>query len=469
MKYLLVVVGVITLILPSPTSAQVDQRCWTQEACTKARTELLPDLTAEQALDGFIPAIDNSQVRDACRAEKNTKGELLGFCLPAGKSRTSIAFGGKKEFEGIGDFIEFGYRYAFAIATLLAVVMLIVGGVQWSISGGGEGKSAAQKRITNAIIGLVLLALSYALLSFVNPNLVNLRLPQTWLINPMGLASLYCSETPDEKFEYAGSGKEKRDDKKLTEIQGKATFSLAYVSTTREVRDPKKAIVCGSNYLIENGGLQTCKGDICPRQHVCYQKINADNETCNPGSIGGIIHNSNLLAQSQTGVTKYLTEDWEWPWANEPELYGVCKNGDYSLVNGNANDPDDGAHDKKQLQEYVIQFAPANLRGIKNKCNDDGGFKGFVLSLDMNEYGVGVDQDERHFIGINKNSGTGIDLGDKINLDADTLLKNVNEKYFMTQEELETGVRLNVDAGIIYDIDEGDDDRHTFYRGLGYR
>src|SRR3990170_6316276 len=51
-------------------------------------------------------------------------------------------------------------RIVFIIATLAVLVMLIIGAFQWIISGGDKDAVAnARKKITNALIGLALLAL----------------------------------------------------------------------------------------------------------------------------------------------------------------------------------------------------------------------------------------------------------------------------------------------------------------------
>ncbi|MCB9801833.1 MAG: hypothetical protein H6774_01970 [Pseudomonadales bacterium] len=54
---------------------------------------------------------------------------------------------------------------AMAIAALLVFVYLIWGGIEWITSGGDKGKTeSARNKITAAIIGLIILAASYALL-----------------------------------------------------------------------------------------------------------------------------------------------------------------------------------------------------------------------------------------------------------------------------------------------------------------
>ncbi len=57
---------------------------------------------------------------------------------------------------------------AIVIAALLSFGYLVLGGLAWVMSGGDKGKvESAQKKITQAIVGLALVAASYALFQIV--------------------------------------------------------------------------------------------------------------------------------------------------------------------------------------------------------------------------------------------------------------------------------------------------------------
>ncbi len=76
----------------------------------------------------------------------------------------------------LGEYIAAIYRYSVVIASILAVVMIIISGLQWTTSGGNSEKiKNAQKRIAQAIMGMVIAVLSYVLLSTINPELINLK------------------------------------------------------------------------------------------------------------------------------------------------------------------------------------------------------------------------------------------------------------------------------------------------------
>jgi len=64
--------------------------------------------------------------------------------------------------------IEFILRLVLAIGALLVFGFLIAGGIQWITSGGDKGKTeSARNTITAAVIGLLILASSWAILNLV--------------------------------------------------------------------------------------------------------------------------------------------------------------------------------------------------------------------------------------------------------------------------------------------------------------
>lgn len=86
--------------------------------------------------------------------------------------------GGGDTVSGINDYIARIYRAALIAGAFLAMLLIVVGAAQWGLSAGSESaKRDAKSRITNAILGLVLLLGVALILFFVNPALVNLQQP----------------------------------------------------------------------------------------------------------------------------------------------------------------------------------------------------------------------------------------------------------------------------------------------------
>lgn len=64
-----------------------------------------------------------------------------------------------------GGLINGVLSFVLVIGALLVFFYLILGGIEWITSGGDKGKTeAARNKITAAIIGLIILAASYAIL-----------------------------------------------------------------------------------------------------------------------------------------------------------------------------------------------------------------------------------------------------------------------------------------------------------------
>jgi hypothetical protein len=68
--------------------------------------------------------------------------------------------------ENFGDLINGVLSFVMVIAALLVFLYLIWGGIEWITSGGDKGKTeSARNKITSAVIGLIVVAASYAVLS----------------------------------------------------------------------------------------------------------------------------------------------------------------------------------------------------------------------------------------------------------------------------------------------------------------
>lgn len=75
----------------------------------------------------------------------------------------------------LADYISSFYTYALNILGVLAVLILMAGGVQWIISGGNTQKiENAKKMISGSLFGGALLLGSYILLNTINPELTKL-------------------------------------------------------------------------------------------------------------------------------------------------------------------------------------------------------------------------------------------------------------------------------------------------------
>lgn len=90
-----------------------------------------------------------------------------------------VGIQGTQSVVGITGWIERIYLFATAIVGGLAVVMIIIGAVQYSTSAGNKAAmGSAKETITSAIIGLVIVLMAYLILGTFSGSFVNLANPQ---------------------------------------------------------------------------------------------------------------------------------------------------------------------------------------------------------------------------------------------------------------------------------------------------
>lgn len=76
--------------------------------------------------------------------------------------------------QAFSNFLSWLYRFALSAAAILAVLMIVIGGLQYIISGGNaEKRSSAKRRIEQAIFGLLIAVAAWLILYTINPDLVN--------------------------------------------------------------------------------------------------------------------------------------------------------------------------------------------------------------------------------------------------------------------------------------------------------
>lgn len=158
---------------------EYDQRCFTQEECTQARSSFLRD--DDEVANGFI---QNEQSQQNCGPLlQQNPGKEVGFCTAGGVIETGINIAGKNRFDDVGDFIVTIFQFSFAAAIAFAIVMIIVSGILWMTSAGNSSIIGdAKKRIGGALLGVLLLSLSYTILDTVNPNLTTLKQPSVYIL-----------------------------------------------------------------------------------------------------------------------------------------------------------------------------------------------------------------------------------------------------------------------------------------------
>lgn len=222
-------------------------------------------------------------------------GASFGYCY--GKwtpVKLVIGFGGITKVTDIGDLMVKFYDWSMGIAAVIAAVMMMVGGFMVLTSGGGAGGIKKGKTyITNALIGLLILATSYTILQTVNPDLVRFSLPRFPTVKrafvPQCAKWALCAPCGAKFYVKVPIGKTMQD--MAGGGVGTAPCNLVTTSSTLSEADQKL-------YTLSSDCTGTSCSKIaasCGDQHnKCVQKANPTDEpesNCKPG--GGGTANAN--------------------------------------------------------------------------------------------------------------------------------------------------------------------------------
>ena len=309
---------------------ELNPLCFTQDECAKLRKQRASEsnitIGEDEAKGGFVA--DEGD----CNG-KTSDNKQWGKCLAGGQTVAEISIGGKSKFKDMGDYVATVYNYVLGIASIMAVVIIIIAGIQWIVSAGNsETISSAKKRISGALIGLVLAYGSYLILNTINPNLVKLRLPQSWMLKKVELVPEFCrdiskKETRLALIKYSANGTVVNKNAKDLTSADDFKYSL--------LPKDEKSLVCNGVFAPDGGGGATCIGHYCFGDYVCLPNLDdssggssAQKYKCQDAIIGGKIINTSLQGGSNIKcVPGTGSVGWSYPWMKIAYLKPVCANG----------------------------------------------------------------------------------------------------------------------------------------------
>lgn len=154
------------------------------EACTNPARYTTPPPTPSTGPENPYPF--NNALIGRPLAAPNLEIDIPGVVFTPALVRD-----GKLTINWIGEYITGVYRYLLGIGVTVAIVMIMIGGVQYTISLDKGGVTAAKKRINDAIIGLILLFSVYLILFTVAG-------PRLTTFNALSLDAVARREMPEE-------------------------------------------------------------------------------------------------------------------------------------------------------------------------------------------------------------------------------------------------------------------------------
>ena len=172
------------------------------------------------------------------------------------------------------------YKYLIGLAAVLAVIMIIWGGLEYSTQDSISGKGAGKERIQQAIFGLVLVLSPYLVFSIINPSILNLSL---------NLPPINLSSTP-----YTPPSSSATIDTPLTTTGPSSTINDSYMLC---LKNPAGDYDC-------SGAVTTCQSSY-PSTSISYVCYDLGTHTIYPsstliqngnsyGCLGSPTHNSSL-------------------------------------------------------------------------------------------------------------------------------------------------------------------------------
>ena len=414
------------------TLPEFNPLCWHEQQCLDIRKSVF-GASDQDAAKGW----DNKQ--PPCVGE-------WGKCLPAGETVTQIALGGDVRFSNLGEYIQKVYNYLVGVAGILAVIMIIVAGAQWISSGGNtETITTAKKRITGAVIGLLIAYLSYFILNTINPALVQLRLPQVWLVRPQTLTPEFCSDldaSSTYSFAFAGHNGDKNN-----ADASSATFDkdINYVIDQN----------CGERFYISGSSAAVCVADKCQNdsQPICAKdtapgKVNT--YACTDSVIVGRASGGYLVQPGCVSKVFGFAKGFLYPYIVQSS-YGVivpvCMGADQILI------PSIGygkgtiivtPDDKNKVVNFEVKLSSSDFDYLQvadsGACGNSNSrnIVGYLLQLSLKNACFGQ---QNHFFGAG-----GLHLGSRENYLSPTEL---TQNKLIQLIDLQKGVSMSIDISAV--------------------
>lgn len=97
----------------------------------------------------------------------------------------------------LAEYLKGVFNYALGLLAMVAIIIMMIGGVKYIMARGGGGVAEAKKMIGNAIFGLLLGLLSFVILNAVSPSLTNLSTLRTPYIERINVDVEYPPPPPE--------------------------------------------------------------------------------------------------------------------------------------------------------------------------------------------------------------------------------------------------------------------------------
>ena len=119
----------------------------------------------------YYPLAPLPGVGETCTQDKSTPPKTI--CI---KTAATCTGGNCTPGIGFAGYLNVMINLFIGICAVLAMIMIIMGGIQYMTSELISGKEAGKEQVTHAVLGLLLALGAYAILNTINPDLLNIGL-----------------------------------------------------------------------------------------------------------------------------------------------------------------------------------------------------------------------------------------------------------------------------------------------------
>ncbi len=128
-----------------------------------------------------------------------------GYCYPKEEDvNLQIPIGSLKNTGSLGQYIPALYNYMIAIVSIVAIVMIMIGGLQYLTAGSSGRIGQAKERIVGAVIGLIIALSAYTILQTVNPATLQFATSLKIKMVAPQWAAQWCPNTTLKGTDYTG-------------------------------------------------------------------------------------------------------------------------------------------------------------------------------------------------------------------------------------------------------------------------
>jgi hypothetical protein len=213
-----------------------------------------------------------------------------------------------------GKYLNILIKIFLGIAAVLAMVMIVVGGVEYMTSELASSKEEGKKSITNAVLGLLLALGAYMILNTINPDLLNVCLNNVHTVDIVISPDQIVSDTPPPAGGKICNGEYKMGDAWPADYDTRAQLASQKIDVKLpSCSNGKVGDSCTSVYKLDTTGVIGLKQN-CDKYvgSSCEFTISGGTECWMHGSNPAKVHmpgGSSVDLRESASLKKYITQD----------------------------------------------------------------------------------------------------------------------------------------------------------------